>query len=89
MSDSHAIVFSHNFRNVRESMAKLPEKKPNLSKPLALEVLPMQVQDRRSDRGRGRRVRGCRPPLQAHVRVRRADNADVQMVRAWGAHESA
>jgi hypothetical protein len=70
-----------------------PEKKPEPAPPATRRVLPMELRvgDRLSDETGEREVIG-RPYTtaagkNAHVRVRRVDNAEVAMIRSYSAHE--
>jgi hypothetical protein len=70
-----------------------PEKKPADATPATRRILPMRPSVRRSHRRRDWRVRGRRPAVhdrrweECHVRVKRVDNAEVTMIRAYSAHE--
>jgi len=75
-------------------MAKpTPEKKPAAAAPPTKRILPMELQigDRIVDETGEYEVVG-RPYTtaagkNAHVRVRRVDNAEVAMIRSYSAHE--
>jgi hypothetical protein len=70
-----------------------PEKKREEKKPDEQRVLPMQLQvgDRVTDETGEYEVIGrpytTKAGKDVHVRVQRVDNAEVTMIRSWGAHE--
>src|SRR5437899_2279720 len=70
-----------------------PDKKPEAAAPATMRILPMELQlgDRIVDETGEYEVIG-RPYTtaagkNAHVRVRRVDNAEVAMIRSYSAHE--
>ena len=81
-------------RRAKRRMAKpKPEKKPATQAPATKRILPMDLQlgDHITDETGEYEVVG-RPYTtaagkNAHVRVRRLDNAEVTMIRAYSAHE--